>query len=307
MLACRFVLSAVLLSITPAITHAQPSPAPRNEAACLSGVTMTDARKARLDRMIRINLVRLPLREGEEEEARRRRIRADVACSFAATWREEDRAEEWESALDALPERRQRELWAEIKAEEARRRAQPADAPPDDGKRLPSPVTVAWSTVQKRWQVEDEAARRAKAEQHPANAQVKAPIEEVERTAPCGPHVVDAQGRDHCMTPVWYVARLGGCRRLDAAVGTPGNPLRTPADLVRASRARGMTPRMSELPWPGRGVLIQDFDGASVRLTPDFLSCLTSVGLERQLKGLPKLENMRPEPAPAWVAALGDP
>src|SRR4051812_41474736 len=117
----RIVTGIVLTSWSTVALAQSPAPSPVTEASCLQGVTMTPERKARFERLARIDFYRLQLRAGESDADRVARIRQNVACTYGPDWAKEDANEKWEREVDALSPERQTELWKRLTEEKAKR------------------------------------------------------------------------------------------------------------------------------------------------------------------------------------------
>lgn len=287
--------TTLLLVAAPSFALAQSNQPSQTEASCLAGFSMTDERRGFIDRWVQINRFRSPPKAGETHEAWRTRQRTSIACAEADKWRREDGFIAWERYVIAMPEARQRELWAEVAAERARRSLNPP-GPSPDGKPAPSPVTVVWEALQARWQAEDAAAAKA-----PAPQPTQPPLRHQGACA-----LTDERGRDYCLLPVWYVMNERGCERVDTVIGDERSRIRTPADFQRSARAEGVTVTLKNL--PGSGQLVEaTAAGSSAMLVfaPNFLSCAVTFNVRlREAEGKPRVD-MRPQLPPAWVAALG--
>ena len=292
----------LLLTSIPRLAAAQPSQVlpPQDEASCLSGLRMTDTRRAYIDEWLRIDRFRTPPSIGESESDWAARSRTTLACGRRNDWLQQDQEENWRRQVIALPEERQRQLWSELAAESERRRSNPP-APDSSGRQPPTAITTVWQSLQTRWRDEDAAKAAAKAAAAPP-AQPAPP----QRVGVCVQR--DDQGRDRCMAPVWYVMNDRGCQQVDTLIGDAQNRIRTPLDFKSSARQEGVEVTLQNVAGPGQMVEATVVGSSSMLVfVPNFLSCSGNFNvLMRQAKSLPAID-LAPQPPPAWVAALGAP
>lgn len=296
----RLIACLLLTGVAhPALSQTTQPAAPQDEASCLAGVRMNDARRAHIADWLRIDRFRAPPEANETEAAWTARQRAALACGQRRAWLAQDYDEDWRRALLALPEGRQRELWAEHRAEEARQRANPP-RPDAGGASAPNALSTAWTTMQRRWRDED-AAKVAAAPTAPA-----APPPPAQRRAACAQ--LDAQGRDRCLAPVWYVLNDRGCHRVDTVIGDARNRIRTPLDFKLDAQREGIEVVLRQMSGPGQMVEARMVgDSSALVFVPNFSSCVINFNVVLRLaNGLERMD-LEPQAPPAWVAALGGP